>query len=160
MASSPVLDEPTRTQRSRTHGSESGTAYGPDGRTTYRNGYRERVLGTRAGTIPLRIPRLRQGSNFPWFLEPRRTAENALAVVIQEAYMQGVSTRNLDALSRQRAAARRLGLDRHHFRARRCRGSPCAVAYGRRPISDTLPESRCPDGSSRTRRVGPHDIPA
>jgi transposase-like protein len=70
----------------------------PASRTTQRNGYRERTWDTRAGSIPLRIPKLREGSYFPGFLEPRRTAEKALAAVIQEAYVQGVSTRNVDAL--------------------------------------------------------------
>ena len=53
---------------------------------------------TRAGTVELRIPKLRQGSYFPAFLEPRRMAEKALAAVIQEAYVHGVSTRSVDAL--------------------------------------------------------------
>jgi putative transposase len=70
----------------------------PAERITHRNGYRDRDWETRAGTIPLRIPKLRQGSYFPGFLEPRRTSEKALAAVIQEAYVQGVSTRNVDAL--------------------------------------------------------------
>jgi putative transposase len=69
----------------------------PD-RTNSRNGYRERPWETRAGTIDLRIPKLRAGSYFPGFLEPRRTAEKALAAVIQEAYVQGVSTRSVDEL--------------------------------------------------------------
>ena len=62
-----------------------------------RNGYRERDWDTRSGTIDLRIPKLRKGSYFPGFLEPRRTAEKALAAVIHEAYIQGVSTRSVDA---------------------------------------------------------------
>ena len=70
----------------------------PGERLVQRNGYRAREWDTRAGTIPLRIPKLRRGSYFPGFLEPRRTAEKALAAVIQEAYVQGVSTRNVDAL--------------------------------------------------------------
>lgn len=67
-------------------------------RTNQRNGYRERAWDTRAGTIPLQIPKLRKGAYFPGFLEPRRTAEKALTAVIQEAYIQGVSTRSVDEL--------------------------------------------------------------
>lgn len=67
-------------------------------RQSYRNGYRERVWDTRAGTVPLRIPRLRMGSYFPSLLEPRRRAERALLAVIQEAYVLGVSTRKMETL--------------------------------------------------------------
>lgn len=67
-------------------------------RENYRNGYRDRTWETRAGTIPLKIPKLRKGSYFPGFLEPRRTAEKALTAVIQEAYVQGISTRSVDEL--------------------------------------------------------------
>ena len=67
-------------------------------RLNYRNGYRERSLDTRLGLAQLRIPKLRQGSYFPPFLEPRKTAEKALVTVIQEAWIGGVSTRRVDEL--------------------------------------------------------------
>ena len=74
------------------HGERSPT------RINQRNGYRERTWETRAGTVPLEIPKLRKGSYFPAFLEPRRASEKALTAVIQEAYVQGVSTRSVDDL--------------------------------------------------------------
>ncbi|GLS65384.1 hypothetical protein GCM10007888_37660 [Methylobacterium oxalidis] len=67
-------------------------------RSTYRNGYRERSLDTRLGSLNLKIPKLRTGSYFPGFLEPRRTVEKALVAVIQEAWIAGVSTRRVDDL--------------------------------------------------------------
>ncbi len=67
-------------------------------RVTWRNGYRERTLDTRLGSLQLRIPKLRQGSYFPPFLEARKTSEKALVAVIQEAWIGGVSTRKVDDL--------------------------------------------------------------
>lgn len=68
-------------------------------RTNARNGYREREWDTRAGSLTLAIPRLRQGSYFPgWLLEPRRRAERAMVSVIAQAYLAGVSTRRVEAL--------------------------------------------------------------
>ena len=86
-----------------------GAAYGerhPE-RTNRRNGYRERAWDTRLGTIPLQIPKLRQGSYFPdWLLEPRRRAEKAIVQVVAEAYLRGVSVRRIERL------VQTLGIDR------------------------------------------------
>src|ERR1700749_3419023 len=73
----------------------------PDRRSAQRNGYRERRWDTRVGEIELAIPRLRSGSYLPSFLEPRRRAEQALVAVVQEAYVNGVSTRKVDRLVEQ-----------------------------------------------------------
>ncbi len=67
-------------------------------RVTHRNGYRNRTWDTRVGTMDLRIPKLREGSYFPSLLEPRRRSEKALLAVIQQAYVEGVSTRRVDDL--------------------------------------------------------------
>src|SRR5437868_11527073 len=81
-------------------GGLTGAAYGEKDveRLAQRNGYRDRDWETRAGTVELRIPKLRKGSYFPSFLEPRRIAEKALTAVIQKAYIHGVSTRSVDDL--------------------------------------------------------------
>jgi transposase-like protein len=78
-----------------------GAPYGvrSDDRVNSRNGYRERAVDTRVGTIALDIPKLREGSYFPgWLLEPRRRAERALVAVVAECYVRGVSTRRVDGL--------------------------------------------------------------
>jgi transposase-like protein len=78
-----------------------GAGYGQrsDERVNRRNGYRERELDTRVGTIALAVPKLREGSYYPdWLLENRRRAERALVAVIAECYVRGVSTRRVDGL--------------------------------------------------------------
>jgi transposase-like protein len=103
-------------------------------RTTYRNGYRERDWQTRVGDVPLKIPKLREGSYFPSLLEPRRQAEQALFSVIQQAYIQGVSTRRVDELVKalgltgiDKSAVSRISqqLDEtvRHFRERKLEGT-------------------------------------
>jgi putative transposase len=87
-----MMDMDTESLCAAAYGERSGE------RVNSRNGFRERQWDTRAGSVELKIPKLRKGSYFPGFLEPRRTAEKALAAVIQEAYVQGVSTRSVDEL--------------------------------------------------------------
>ncbi len=67
-------------------------------RTGHRNGYRDRLWDTRVGTIELKVPKVREGSFYPSLLDPRKRAERALVAVVQEAYVQGVSTRRVDDL--------------------------------------------------------------
>jgi len=102
-------------------------------RLTHRNGYRPRAWDTRVGQIELAIPKLRQGSYFPSFLEPRRRAEQALVAVVQEAYVNGVSTRKVDRLVEQ------LGL--HHMR--RTRSPGCAPGWTSRSPCSASDPGRC-----------------
>lgn len=105
-------------------------------RTTYRNGYREREWQTRVGVIPLQIPKLRDGSYFPSFLEPRRRAERALLSVIQQAYIEGVSTRKVDDLLQAMGLS---GIDKSSV-SRICQELDAAVtAFRTRPLDGTFP---------------------
>jgi transposase-like protein len=107
-----------------------------DERTTYRNGYREREWQTRVGDIPLQIPKLRSGSYFPSFLEPRRRAERALVAVIQQAYVEGVSTRKVDDLVQAMGLS---GIDKSTV-SRICQELDTAVsAFRTRALSGAFP---------------------
>jgi putative transposase len=104
-------------------------------RVTQRNGYRPRPWDTRAGEIELQIPKLRQGSYFPSFLEPRRRAEQALVAVVQEAYVNGVSTRKVDRLVEQMG----LHLSKDQV-SRLCRGLDEQVqVFRERPLEGRYP---------------------
>jgi putative transposase len=107
----------------------------PAERATQSNGYRPRGWDTRAGAIELAIPKLRQGSYFPSFLEPRRRAEQALVAVVQEAYINGVSTRKVDRLVEQMG----LHLSKDQV-SRLCRGLDEQVQIFReRPLEGRYP---------------------
>jgi putative transposase len=93
-------------------GALTGAAHGnksPE-RLVQRNGYRDRDRQTRASRVELRIPKLRKDSYFPGFLEPRRMVEKALTAVIEEACIQGVSTRSVDELVKSMGITDRAGL--------------------------------------------------
>jgi putative transposase len=108
----------------------------PDRRQAQRNGYRPRAWDTRVGELELRIPRLRTGSYFPSFLEPRRRAEQALVAVVQEAYVNGVSTRRVDRLVEQLGIA---GMSKDQV-SRLCRGLDEQVrVFRERPLEGRYP---------------------
>ena len=115
-------------------GAEHGEV-APD-RVTHRNGYRARRWDTRAGELELAIPKLRQGSYFPSFLEPRRRSEQALVAVVQEAYVNGVSTRKVDRLVEQLGVA---SMSKDQV-SRLCRGLDDQVRIFReRPLEGAYP---------------------
>jgi putative transposase len=108
----------------------------PGRRSAQRNGYRDRRWDTRVGEIELEIPRLRTGSYLPSFLEPRRRAEQALVAVVQEAYVNGVSTRKVDRLVEQMGLR---GLSKDQV-SRMCRGLDEQVtAFRQRPLEGEYP---------------------
>jgi putative transposase len=108
----------------------------PDRRRTQRNGYRPRRWDTRVGELELAIPRLRTGSYFPSFLEPRRRAEQALVAVVQEAYVNGISTRKVDRLVEQLGLR---GMTKDSV-SRLCRGLDEQVTVFReRPLAGAYP---------------------
>jgi putative transposase len=108
----------------------------PDRRLTSRNGYRDRRWDTRAGTIDLAIPRVRDGNYFPSLLEPRRRAERALLAVVQEAYVLGVSTRRVDDLVQSLGIT---GISRSEV-SRICAALDAEVAtFRNRPLSEAYP---------------------
>jgi putative transposase len=106
-------------------------------RKTHRNGYREpREWDTRVGTIGLAIPKLREGSYFPSFIEPRRRAEKALLAVVQQAYIEGVSTRKVDDLLQSLGLA---GMDKSQV-SRTCKELDGLVEeFRNRPLDDSYP---------------------
>lgn len=107
----------------------------PD-RQTYRNGTRERRLETRVGELDLKIPKLRKGSYLPSLLEPRKRSEEALLAVVQEAYIQGVSTRRMDEIAK---ALGLQGIDKSKV-SRICKELDEMVrGFRERPLQDKYP---------------------
>src|SRR3954470_12763676 len=124
----------------------------PDDRATQRNGYRPRRWDTRAGEIELQIPKLRQGSYFPSFLQPRKRSEQALVSVVQQAYVCGVSTRRVDGLVES------LGLRISKSEVSRIAGllDEQVQAFRQRPLEGRYPVSvrRCEGREGPRRRPG------
>jgi putative transposase len=108
----------------------------PQARVTHRNGYRPRPWETRVGEIELLIPRVRHGSYFPSFLEPRRRSEQAIVAVVLEAYVNGVSTRKVDRLVEQLGIE---GMTKDRVSSM-CRGLDAQVeAFRQRPLEGAYP---------------------
>ena len=125
-----IMDAEVSARIGAEHGERS-----PD-RLTHRNGYRSRAWDTRVGTMELRIPKLREGSYFPSLLEPRRRSERALLAVIQQAYVEGVSTRRVDDLVKRRWGVKA-------FPRARCRASAgSSIEWWTASLTDRLPEER------------------
>ena len=135
-------------------GAKTGADFGEKSseRLAQRNGYRDRDWQTRAGSVELRIPRLRTGSYFPSFLEPRRSVEKALTAVIQEAYVHGVSTRSMDDLVQAMGGT---GISKSQV-SRLCEEIDERVdAFLTRPIEGEWPS---PGGPSTGRPAGPAQL--
>jgi transposase-like protein len=123
----------------------------PDRRQTQRNGYRRRRWDTRVGELELAIPKLRQGSYFPSFLEPRRRAEQALVAVVQEAYVNGISTPKVDRLVEALGLA---GMTKDQV-SRLCRGLDEQVTVFReRPLAGAYPSLWLDAKVERVREAG------
>ncbi|MGE0025589.1 MAG: IS256 family transposase [Thermoleophilia bacterium] len=131
----------------------------PAERATQRNGYRERRWDTRAGTLDLFIPKVRQGSYFPSFLEPRTRAEQALVAVVMESYVNGVSTRKVERVVEQLGVA---GMSKSQV-SRMCAAlDEQVVAFRERPLEGAYPylwldakveKVRDPDGRVRRKAL-------
>lgn len=131
----------------------------PGERATHRNGYRERRFDTRAGSLELFIPKLRQGSYFPSFLEPRTRAEQALVAVVMESYVNGVSTRKVERVVEQLGIA---GMSKSAV-SRMCAAlDEQVVAFRERPLEGRSPylwldakveKVRDPDGRVRRKAL-------
>ena len=136
--------------------SRIGAEYGersPE-RVTRRNGYRSRAWDTRVGTIDLHIPKLREGSYFPSPLEPRRRSERALLAVIQQAYVEGVSTRRVDSFTCLQ------GQTLQFVRIQHANGVPLRLYRASGAVCQTCPAFRaCTKAREigRSLAVGPHD---
>jgi putative transposase len=145
-----IVREIMEAEVSKIAGAELGER-APDRRVAQRNGYRERQWDTRVGSIELAIPRLRTGSYLPSFLEPRRRAEQALVAVVQEAYVNGVSTRKVDRLVEQMGLR---GLSKDQV-SRMCAGLDEQVeAFRSRPLDGAYPYLWLDAKQERVREVG------